>query len=128
MLSKLLLTTIGYTITTFALAVVWHLILFGEIYEKIGYIGREEPGFLLGLASIITQGAVLSYLYPKFKNGLHLIIAMGIFHWSMHVVAAAAKNQINHIPLFFGMETVYLIVQFGLAAGVFALVYRRDIT
>ena len=40
MLSKLLLTTIGYTITTFALAVVWHLILFGDIYEKNGYIGR----------------------------------------------------------------------------------------
>lgn len=126
MLSKsFLLSTLGYTICTFVLAIVWHLALFAETYEAIGYIGRAEPGFLLGLLSIMTQGAVLSYLYPKCKNGQHLMIAMGVFLWSCHVLAAAAKNQIAEVPLFFGIETIYLTVQFGLAYGIYSRIYSK---
>ena len=122
---QFLLSTIGYTVITFALAVLWHIVLFTEVYEQIGYIGREEPGFCLGLISILIQAAVLSYLYPKFKNGLHLLLVMGVFHWSLHVTAAAAKNQIHNVPLFFGIETLYLAVQFGLAIVLFKWVYGK---
>ena len=122
---KFLLSTLGYTATTFILAVIWHIGLFADLYEKIGYIGREEPGFLLGLFSIVTQGLVLSYLYPRVQHGVYLIAAIGIYHWSMHVVAAAAKNQINEVPLFFGIETVYLVIQFVLAALIFTIVYSK---
>lgn len=124
-MNKFALSTLGYLVSTFTLAILWHIVLFADVYEAIGYIQREEPGFALGFLSILVQGAVIAYLYPLFKNGKHLMSALFVFHWSMHVVAAAAKNRIENVPLYFGIETIYLIIQFSLAYLVYSTVYKK---
>ena len=60
-----ILGTLAYLLVTFPLAIAWHLVVFKTQYKSIGYIGREEPGFLLGLLSILMQGILLSLFYPK---------------------------------------------------------------
>ena len=58
--------TLAYTLITFTLAVVWHILLFEEKYKAFGYF-QGEPSFLLGFVTILIQGVVLSFLYPYVK-------------------------------------------------------------
>ena len=116
-MKKILLGAISYPVIVFPLAVFWHLVAFQSVYEEIGYIGREEPGFALGFLSIATQGLLLSFLYPRFYqgdspavSGLKFGAVAGLFHWTIHVVAFAAKANIASVELFFVMETFYLAI------------------
>jgi len=56
------LGTVAYTLVTFPLAVVWHIVFFKPLYESFGYFGGE-PNFFLGFISIFVQGAILSIGY-----------------------------------------------------------------
>ena len=63
---RVALGTAAYTAVTFPLAVVWHVALFEERYAAFGYF-EGEPSFLLGLLTILIQGAILSWLYPRVR-------------------------------------------------------------
>ncbi len=129
---RILAGTIGYLLIVFPLAYVWHLVLFKETYEKLGYFSREEPIIAFGFMSILIQGAILSFIYPLLWRGKSFIqgaatlfAVMGVYHWSMHVLAEAAKHQIEPLSTWFGLESAYLAIQFGLGGCLLAFVYRR---
>ena len=63
---KLILGAAVYTVCTFSLAVVWHVLLFKERYESFGYF-EGEPNFLVGLFTIVLQGILLSTLFAMLK-------------------------------------------------------------
>ena len=71
-----LLGTLAYTLVTFPLAVVWHVVLFEEKYRAFGYF-EGEPSFVLGLVTIIIQGGVLSFLYSYAVFSGNAIIRLG---------------------------------------------------
>ncbi|QDU51700.1 hypothetical protein [Gimesia panareensis] len=130
---KILLGTLGYAAVTFPLAYVWHLVAFKTTYEKLGYISREEPIIVFGFFAILLQGAILALIYPFLCRGMSLIkgaatmaLVIGIYHWTMHVLAAAAKQKIEPLSLWFGVETAYLVIQFTLAGLLLALIYRKS--
>ena len=62
-LKRVFLGTAAYTVVTFPIAVLWHVVLFEGLYQSFGYF-QGEPSFLLGLLAILVQGAVMSVLYP----------------------------------------------------------------
>ncbi|MGY8769957.1 MAG: hypothetical protein ACKVH8_16185 [Pirellulales bacterium] len=131
-LKKVALGTIGYAVITFPLAYIWHLVAFKTTYEQLGYFSRDEPIIVFGFLSILTQGFLLSYIYPYLCNGksviqgaLTLVLVMGIYHWTMHVLAEAAKHQVEPLTMWFGLETCYLAIQFGLGGLLLALIYRE---
>jgi hypothetical protein len=120
MKKQITLSAFAYLLTTFPLAVVWHLVLFKETYETIGYIDGE-PIFAFGAASMIVQAVVLSASYARLfagrysvKTALRFNAVAGVFYWSGHVVAYAAKGRLDSVPLFFGLETIYMALQFGI--------------
>ncbi|QDV52259.1 hypothetical protein [Gimesia fumaroli] len=130
---KIVLGTLGYAAITFPLAIVWHLVLFKATYDRLGYFSREEPIIAFGFAAIFIQGAILSLLYPFLCGGLSFVkgaitiaLVMGIYHWTMHVLAAAAKQKIEPLSLWFGLETAYLAIQFTLAGLLLAFIYRES--
>ena len=49
---KVILATLGYLLTTFALGVTWHLFLFHEVYERLGVYDLEQPRFALGITAL----------------------------------------------------------------------------
>lgn len=119
-----LLGTLAYTLVTFPLAVVWHVMIFEEKYHGFGYF-EGEPSFVLGLLTIIIQGCVLSFLYPYVKfygsditRGLKYSLLIGVFFWSSHVLAFVAKQEVVGTLSFVVMETAYLMIQFAVY-GVF---------
>ena len=77
----------------------------------------------------MLQGALLSFLYPRFVGGeasiaagVRFALGAGFFLWTSQVLAATAKHHVSSIPLFLGIETAYFAAQFllvGLAFGLF---------
>lgn len=126
-----LLGTLAYTAITFPLAVVWHVVLFEETYREFGYF-EGEPDFILGLATIIIQGYVLSFLYPYVEfsgrgivRGLKYSLIIGLFFWSSHVLAFVAKQVVDNSLSFMVMESFYLLLQFGLYGILIGLIFSE---
>ena len=129
---KLILGALGYTVCTFVLAVVWHVLLFEETYRSFGYF-EGEPNFLLGLLTIVLQGIVLSALFPmmrgsgsSLRRGLKFALLAGAFFWTSHVLAFVAKQDVPGTWAFVGMETGYLALQFGVFGVLIGFVHRGD--
>ena len=127
-----LLGTLAYTLVTFPLAVVWHVVLFEEEYRAFGYF-EGEPNFILGLATIIIQGYVLSFLYPYVKftgmgivRGLKHSLLIGVFFWSSHVLAFVAKQVVDSSLSFVVMESFYLLIQFGIYGVFIGKIYNKE--
>ena len=127
---KLIVGTAGYTICTFALAVVWHVLLFEESYRSFGYF-EGEPDFVIGLVTILLQGLLLSVLFPmtsgagsSYRRGLEFASLVGAFFWTSHVLAFVAKQEVPGAWTFVGMETVYLMLQFGVFGMLLGAVHR----
>lgn len=132
---KIALGTIGYLVITFPLAYVWHLVAFKATYDELGYISREEPIIAFGFGAILLQGILLSVIYPQLCRGKSIVagamtflVVMGGYHWTAHVLAAAAKQNIEPLTTWFPIETAYLAIQFALGGSWFALVYRETTT
>ncbi len=130
-LGKLVLGAAAYTVCTFSLAVVWHVLLFKERYEAFGYF-EGEPDFLVGLLTIVLQGVLLSTLFPmlkptggSFRRGLKFALVVGAFFWTSHVLAFVAKQEVPDVAAFIWMEAVYLLLQFGLFGLVLGAIHRE---
>jgi len=128
------LGTVAYTLVTFPLAVVWHIVLFKPLYESFGYFGGE-PNFFLGFISIFIQGVILSvgYAFTTFRggsvaSGLKYSLMMGSFFWTCHVIAFLAKNVVSDSGFFFGLETLYLSFQFGIYGILIGKIYGKSQT
>lgn len=125
--------TIGYAVVTFPLAYVWHLVVFKTTYDKLGYFSHDEPIVAFGFVAIVIQGVLLSVIYRHLCRGKTLIRGaltfagiMGLYHWTTHVLAEAAKHAIEPLPTWFALETTYLAIQFLLGGFVISLVYRNS--
>lgn len=117
------LATLAYVLVSFALGFGWHLLLFREAYQELGVYTREPPLFALGLTSMVLQGMVLAYLYPLFNRGprpwltgIRFGLVMGLFLWSVAVLAHAAKSTVSSLPMFFTLSSAFHLIQF-VAAG-----------
>lgn len=123
------LGALAYLLVTFPLAVLWHLGLFGEQYDALGYFGRE-PVFAFGFLAILIQGLALSYLYgrtrghgPPISEGLRFGAVAGSVVWSGNVLAFAAKTSLASVPMFFALETGYFVVNFALYGVALGRIY-----
>ena len=128
---KLILGAAAYTVCTFCLAVGWHVLLFKEKYESFGYF-EGEPEFLVGLLTIVLQGLLLAALFPmlrvegsSFRRGLKFALLAGAFFWTSHVLAFVARQPVPDMWAFIGMETIYLLLQFGLFGLILGAIHRR---
>ena len=120
MLSQIIFGTLAYIVPTFFLAYFWHLKWFKKQYEIWDYAGGS-PSPPLGLASMFVQGIVLAGLYvwapiehQSLSSACLFVGTLALFHWSTHVVAAMAKNPRLRNVNYLAVETVFLMLQFGL--------------
>ncbi|HXT00489.1 MAG TPA: DUF1761 domain-containing protein [Elusimicrobiota bacterium] len=129
-MKKTLLGAAGYLLVTFPLGYFWFLVLFKRSYETFGVYNRPQPIIPLGLFSMIIQGPILAHLYPRWRgdgprlsSALQFCLLMGLFFASGTVIALAAKAQIADLPLWFGINFAFTLIQFTLTAVVFAAVF-----
>ena len=123
----------SYLVITFAMGFVWHLVIFKELYAKLGIFTRiDDPIIPLGFTAMLIQGAVLAYLYPlitkggsPIPEGLKFGLLMGLFIASSAVIAEAAKQRVSSLPTWLIVESVYYIIQFSLSGVAIALIYAK---
>ena len=94
--------TAAYVVLTFVIAAGWHLTLFKDVYDTLGIFTRKEPIIPLGLASMIMQGALVAYLFPRLIDagrpifsGMKTGLVLGLFMGS-NAVLAEAQNRRSH--------------------------------
>ena len=126
---QILFGTLAYLIVTFPLAVLWHMKIFRAKYMSWQYFGGDVKP-ILGLSSMIVQGVILSYGYSVLNvdhsallSGVCYSLVMGIFLWSVHVLATMGKSsKVRHFE-FFVMETIYLAIQFSLYGIIISYIF-----
>lgn len=125
------LLVLGYVVPTFALGLVWHLVLFKEDYDALR-VFRHDISVPLGLFTIIVQGLVLAYLYPltyrggpALREGARFGAMVGIIFWSIQALAAAAKHHMDSVPVFLALETGFFVLMFAVVGPLMGLIHAK---
>ena len=118
---------------TFALAFPWHLIWFKDSYHGLGIYNRENPIFAFGIGAMVLQGLVLAYFYPFFYRGARPILTgigfgllMGVFLWSVSVLALAAKVNVTSLSTFFTLSSLFHLIQFTACGALIGWIYAPN--
>ena len=123
----------AYLLPTFPIAYVWHLVLFAPTYDALG-IYRPDPIIPFGFASMVIQGVIFSWAYPRlfpgrgsaiFRPGLAYGLALAVLSWSFTTLAVAAKNIMGSVPLYVELETGFTLLQFAIVGPLIALAHRN---
>jgi hypothetical protein len=123
----------AYLVPTFPIAFVWHLVLFEPSYHAL-QIYRADPIIPFGLASMIIQAMVFSWVFPRvfagdrgsvLKNGLLYGLGAGLLSWSFTTLAVAAKQPMTSISDYILLETAFTVLQFLIVGPLIALAYRK---
>jgi hypothetical protein len=123
----------AYLLPTFPIAYAWHLVIFAPTYESLA-IYRPDPIIPLGLVSMIIQGLVFSWAYPRLfpqrsrailMPGLAYGFGLALLSWSFTTLAVAAKNIMASVPLYMTLETGFTLLQFLIVGPLIALAYRN---
>lgn len=122
----------AYLVPTFPIAYVWHLVLFAPAYDALA-IYRADPIIPLGFASMVIQGVIFSFAYPRlfpdrggaiFRPGLAYGLALAVLSWSFTTLAVAAKSPMTSVPTYMLLETGFTLLQFAVVGPLIALAYR----
>lgn len=130
-MKKILWGTLGYLLITFIHGFTWHLVFLKDFYEGAGPYNRPQPLFAFGVAAMLIQGVVLSWVFPlvrrggsSFAEGLKFAGVMGLFMYSLTSIAFVAKTQVASIPGWLGVQALFHVIQFALTGVILGLVYR----
>ncbi|KRR11332.1 hypothetical protein [Bradyrhizobium valentinum] len=124
----------AYIVPTFPVAFVWHLVLFEQRYQALG-IYRADPIIPFGLASMIIQAGIFSWVFPRLfprdrnsilKSGLLFGLAAGLLSWSFTTLAVAAKHPMSSITDYVVLESAFTLVQFLIVGPLMALAHRTS--
>ena len=130
MTRRFILNLLAYVIPTFILGFVWHLVLFASYYRDLG-IYRADVIIPLGLSSMVLQGAVFAFVYPRLvaepdslAGALRFGAVAALLSWTFTTLAVAAKHPMTSIGGFVAIETAFTVVQFLLVSPLLAFSSR----
>lgn len=136
MKSRYWLAVLAYVIPTFPLGYFWHLSTFKAQYDALA-IYRADVIIPLGLASMIIQGVLFAWLYPKLfstardqwiRSAIQFFFCFAILAWSFLVLPVAAKFEMTSVMRFVLLETAFTVIQYAVTAPLIALAWRERAT
>ncbi len=132
MKARHVVTLIIYIAVNFAIATIWHLVLFKEILDAATPFAREQPIFPLGIAAMVVQGSLLIGIYPKFHQagtrvfrGLVFGLGAGIFLAAGSIWVDVAKFAFEASATYLSLETLYTLISFALLGLVVAMRHEQ---
>lgn len=131
-MNKHTMSVVGYIAATFITQAASHFVLFKAHYAAVSWI-KPDPVFAFGFASMIIQGAILSFVYgySTFKTrGLAGAICLawlfGAFLVSYIALGEAAKYVVPSMGAWIGVETLSGVIQFTIAGLLLWLAHNRS--
>lgn len=114
---------LAYVVISFILGAVWHIFLFKDYYKKLAiYSNIENPKFIFGFSSMLLQGIVLAYVYPKIDSSLLFGFGLFLTLTSFTVFAEAGKQKTTSLSGFVTIQTVFAAIQAILVTLAFQLI------
>lgn len=129
---KFLLAMAAYVLPTFPLGYFWHLSTFKAEYDAL-QIYRPDLIIPMGLASMLLQGAIFAWVYPRLfstrradwrSSALRFFCIFGLLAFSFLVLPVAAKFRMTSVSQFMTLETAFTILQYAITAPLIALAWR----
>ena len=124
-----------YVVPTFPLGYFWHLSTFKEHYERLEMY-REPVLIPPGLASMLVQGLVFAWAYPRLfstarsdwhGSAMAFAAIFGLLAWSFTTLPVVAKYRMTSVGSFMALESAFTALQFAVVAPLIALAWRdRD--
>ena len=131
-MKKFFLLTLGYAVTSMIIAAPWHFVFFKDLYHSFGIYNRVDPIVPLGFLSMVLQGMVMAYLYPRFfkggsqyKEAIQFSLLCGVFLYSVSTIANAAKIEVSPLGTWLAIQAVFHLTQFGAVGVVFGFLHSR---
>lgn len=128
-MKKFVLRSLVYIVTSMILGMLWHFVLFKELYDGLKIYNRAEPIIPLGLTSMILQGMIMAYLYPIYAQGnegvkksLTFSLLMGAFLFSVTTIANAAKIEVASMETWFLIQIAFHFIQFSIVGLIIGLI------
>jgi hypothetical protein len=126
-----LLTVLAYVVATFATQATSHFAINADHYASIAHL-RKEPIFPLGLASMVIQGSVISYLYSRTSVAERSLTRAVVFAWLMGAVLVSylalgevAKENVPAIGSWIAVELGAGFAQFTLFGLLLGVIHGR---
>lgn len=132
MIKRFSLAVLAYLVPTFALGIVWHLILFKRYYDELA-VYRKDVIIPFGFLSMLTQAIIFAWIYEKaftWRGGTLLsrslaYAALGaVLSWSFTTLAVAAKSVMTSVPNYLVIETAFTVVQWAMVGPLTAFVLQ----
>jgi len=132
MIPKSTLAVLAYVVPSMLLAVPWHLRWFQREYHDFGIYTRADPIILLGLGTMVIQGFVMAWLYPRWYRGgvpalegIKFSLLLGLFLFSVSTVATIAKVEVIAPWRFVILSGLFHSIQFTVAGAGIGVVFGR---
>lgn len=129
---KVVFATIGYSVVTMLIAFPWHFVFFKDLYHSFGIYNRGEPIVPLGFLTVVIQGVVMAYIYPRYyrggshyKEAIQFSLLMGIFLYSVSTLANAAKIEVSPMSTWILVQFAFHLIQFVATGAVVGFIYSR---
>ena len=125
------LAILAYIVPTFAIAFVWHLILFEDYYAAL-QIYRSDIIVPFGFLSMAIQAPIFAWFFRTafadrpgtwLSRGLAYAAVGALLSWSFTTIAVAAKNLMASVPDYLLIETAFTIVQWIIVGPLTALAF-----
>ena len=122
MIKRFSLSVLAYLVPTFALGIVWHLILFQRYYDDLAMY-RKDIIIPLGFLSMLIQAIIFAWIYervfarssrPLLSRSLAYAAVGAVLSWSFTTLAVAAKNVMTSVPSYLVIETAFTVVQWAM--------------
>ena len=124
----------AYLVPTFPLGYFWHLSTFKARYDELALF-REDVIIPLGLTSMILQGLLFAWIYPKLfdtapgawkSSAAQFFTVFGLLAWSFLVLPVAAKYRMTSVGGFIALETAFTVLQYAVTSPLIALAWRSS--
>ena len=136
-LKKISLGMLAFMFISFVVQAMSHFVINVEHFSAVEFM-RKEPILSLGIATMLIQGAVLSYIYSILTkngstiwNGIVYGNLMGIFLVSYIALVEPSKYTVPSVLEWIAVETISGFIQFslfGLLLGYSILRVRVNLT
>lgn len=130
-MKKHILAVLAYMLPTFPLGFFWHLTIFADYYKSL-HVYRDDILIPFGIASMLIQGVIWSFVYERLfagesivKGALKFAALACPLAWSFMVLAVSAKHIMSSVGGYLAIETGFVILHYAIVSPLIAAVYTR---
>ena len=134
MMRRIGLGALSYLVATFALAFVWHLVLFKDYYDVLA-LYRRDVIVPFGFVAMTLQAVLFAWVFDSsfahgpvsvWRRGSYFAAFGAVLSWSFTTLSVAAKNVMTSVPDYMLIESAFTVVQWAVVGPLMALAMSRS--